>query len=31
MKLDRVSYLDDAIRDKLELVGPGHYQPKVFI
>ena len=28
MMLDRVSYLDEAIRDKLETVGPGHYKPK---
>lgn len=27
MKLDRVSYLDEAIRNKEELVGPGHYKP----
>lgn len=29
MKLDRVSYLDEAIRDKQDLTGPGHYKPKV--
>ena len=28
MKLDRISYLDEAIRDKQESIGPGHYKPK---
>lgn len=28
MKLDRVSFLDDAVRDKEEIMGPGHYKPK---
>jgi hypothetical protein len=27
--MDRISYLDQAIRDKQESVGPGHYIPKV--
>lgn len=29
MKLDRVSYLDEAIRNKEDIMGPGHYKPKV--
>jgi hypothetical protein len=27
MMIDRVSYLDEAIRDKAESIGPGHYKP----
>jgi hypothetical protein len=29
MKLDRINFLDEAIRDKQESVGPGVYKPKV--
>ena len=29
MCLDRISFLDEAIRDKIESVGPGFYKPKV--
>lgn len=31
MKLDRINFLDEAIRDKQDSVGPGVYKPKVII
>jgi hypothetical protein len=31
MKIDRINYLDEAIRDKQDNVGPGNYTPKVMI
>ncbi len=29
MKIDRINYLDEAIRDKQDNVAPGKYSPKV--
>jgi hypothetical protein len=31
MKIDRINYLDEAIRDKQDNVAPGKYTPNVMI